>query len=222
MIPYNLNRIGHFTQWMFYCAWREARADRIHVLPQVQAELLKGWDIRAIEQSREQRGRELRERNVEWTPGRERHTRVQISWAEQLLNPDSQFHRVRLDAETENRKYALLEELPSEAPRDVGPEDVQTHGDAHLVAEALATGSPLLLARNMKSMNMCVPICRSAPDTGTRVTRRRSAGGNDERKGSPWMPADAAGRCAVPPPLRSNAFSVVCGSQARATPRTQA
>ena len=152
MITYDLNRIGHFTQRMFYCAWREARGDRIHVLPQVQAELLKGWDIRTLEQSRRQRERELQERNVEWTPGRERYTRIQIWWAEQLLNSDSQFHRVRLDAETENRKYALLEEVPPEAFRDVGPEDIQTHGDAHLVAEALATDSPLLLARHMKSI----------------------------------------------------------------------
>lgn len=62
MITYDLNRIGHFTQRMFYCAWREARADRIHVLPQVQTELLKEWDIRTLEQSRRQRERELQER----------------------------------------------------------------------------------------------------------------------------------------------------------------
>ena len=152
MITYDLNRIGHFTQRMFYSVWREARADRIHVLPQVQAELLKGWDIHALEQSRRQRERELQESNVVWSPGRERYTRVQIWWADQLLDPGSQLHRIRLDAETENRKHVLLEELPPEAFRDVRPEDLRTHGDAHLVAEAMATGSPLLLTRNMKSI----------------------------------------------------------------------
>ena len=44
------------------------------------------------------------------------------------------------------------EDLPPEAFRDVRPEDLRPHGDAHLVAEAPATGSLLLLTRNMKSI----------------------------------------------------------------------
>jgi len=152
MITYDLNRISHFTQRMFYCAWREARDDRIHVLPQVQAELLKGWDIEALEQSKRSREHELLESNVAWTPGLARYARIQIWWAGQLLDRTSQFHRVRLDAQTRNRKHALMEELPAEAFRGARPEDIQNHGDAHMVAEALATGSPLLLTRNMKSI----------------------------------------------------------------------
>jgi len=152
VITYDLNRISHFTQRMFYCAWREARGDRIHVLPQVQAELLKGWDIDALERSKQRRERELLESNVALSPGVARYRRIQFWWAAQLLDPASQFDRIRLDAQTTIRKHLLLEELPSEAFRDVNPEDVQNHGDAHMVAEALAIGSPLLLTRNMKSI----------------------------------------------------------------------
>ena len=152
MITYDLNRISHFTQRMFYCAWREARVDRVHVLPQVRAEPLKGWDIDALEQSRQRRERELLESNVAWTPGLKRYARVRIRWAEQLLDPDAQLHRIRLDAETRIRKHFLLEVLPSEAFRGPTRRHSTSRRRAHLVAEALATGSLLLLSRNMTSI----------------------------------------------------------------------
>jgi len=156
-ITYDTNRISHFTQRMFYCAWREARNDHIHVLPQVQREILKEWNVENLESElaerihRIQLGEHPRTNAPQGTEAT-KYDLMQIWWADELVREDSQIARVPMDEAQRVQKHRFLPLLPPEAFPRVPPEDIPFHSDAHIVAEALATHSAMLMTNNMGSI----------------------------------------------------------------------
>ena len=153
-VTVDVNRVMFPTQRRFNAAWREMSGDRVRLLPQVAREIMHHrLDPEFMEEEVERARTGLaRVRNS----ATEREILLRESdlwWAEELLRDDGPYELIPMSREQHERAEAICDHIDPRAFPRIRPEEVPTHADTLVVAQALATGQQMLVTGNMRSID---------------------------------------------------------------------
>ncbi len=152
-ITVDTNRIMFPTQRRFNAAWREMSGGRLRLLPQVAREIMHHRvdpDFLEEEAERAKAGLE-RIRNS----ATERELLLRESdlwWAKELLKDNGPYELISMSREQREQAEAICDNMDAGAFPGIRPEEVPTHSDTIIIAQALATGQQMLVAGNMRSI----------------------------------------------------------------------
>lgn len=149
-VAFDNNRLGRITQRRVCAAWCERHGHPVWVLPQVASEILPRTDPRTVETLDAQAEEELARRGNQLGRWRLLDLKMRIWWAREWQNPQGLYRLGLLDAMQEDHARELREEkFEARLFPKVKPQDIATLSDAIIVSEALASGVPVLMTRNM-------------------------------------------------------------------------
>lgn len=153
-VTVDTNRIMFPTQRRFNAAWREMAGDRVRLLPQVAREIMHNrLDPEFIEEEVE-RARTGLERVRNSATEREILLRESdLWWAEELWRDDGPYELIPMSREQHERAEAICDRIDPRAFPRIRPEEVPTHADTLVIAQALATGQQMLVTGNMRSID---------------------------------------------------------------------
>ncbi len=153
-IAFDTNCLSRPAARRLYASWREIRGGATLVLPTVADEMTDGLLIQwenpphsldaALKRPLPQTAARVRKRALahQWT------------WVKHLVSKEGPYQLVRLSDETDAVAYEVLSNLTLECfPTLNDSEEIPSHRDAKILAEALAIGADLLITTNMKSMD---------------------------------------------------------------------
>ncbi len=141
------------TQRRFNVAWREMSGEKLLLLPQVAHEIMhRRIDPEHLEEEVERAGGML-ERVRNSATARELLLRESdLWWACELLREDGPYGLISMSRDDRERAEAICDNIDPNAFPAIRPEEVPTHGDTLIIAQALATGQRMLVTGNMRSI----------------------------------------------------------------------
>ena len=152
-ITFDANRVSYPTQTRFNAAWLEMSGQKVRLLPQTAFETMGGlMNPLDLETDRERRREDLERHERYATPRETLALRIALWWADELTRKDSPYEVIALTREQRERAEEICQEIdPSAFPR-VRPEEVATHSDTIIIAQALASAQDMLITGNMRSI----------------------------------------------------------------------
>jgi hypothetical protein len=148
---FDTNRLAWPAPRRFYSTWRERARHRTRIMPTVAAELMKDLDLRLLSRSVYETTERLATTAM---PEIDRFTlERQLWWANELLNPQSQYELVRLTPDQYRIATEVRTSISAACFPTVDRRDVPFSNDTLIVSEALATGHDVLITANMKSID---------------------------------------------------------------------
>ena len=141
------------TQRRFNVAWREMSGEKLQLLPQVAHEIMhRRIDPEHLEEETE-RASSMLERVRNSATTRELLLRESdLWWAGQLSREDGPYGLIPMSRDERERAEAICDNIDPGAFPAIRPEEVPTHGDTLIIAQALATGQHMLVTGNMRSI----------------------------------------------------------------------
>lgn len=148
------NRILFPTQRRFNAAWQEMSGAKVRLLPQVAREVTHHRIDLEFLDDEVRRAREALTRVRNHATKRELLLRKSdLWWANELLRKDGLYELVDMSLEQRERADAICEVIDPRAFPRTRPEEVPTHSDTIIIAQALATGQTMLVTGNMRSID---------------------------------------------------------------------
>lgn len=153
-ITLDANRVIFPTQRRFNAAWQEMSGGKVRLLPQVASELTHHrLDLDHLEDQAHRARAALRRAENTATRRELLLRRSDLWWAEELLRDDGVYGLVSMTRHQHERANAICDAIDARAFPNVRRDEVPTHSDAIIIAQALATGQSMLITGNMRSID---------------------------------------------------------------------
>ena len=151
MIVVDTTELTRHTQRKLHAAWWELKGKQLLATPGVAEELAPlgaPGAARAGMKTSDHLAALIREAQSEQRKGR---LRIQQWWARQWENPQSPYGIAKLNAQEEEIRAAVLDEIDERC--FPGVDTIELHADARIVAESMALGAKMLLTSDMRTMD---------------------------------------------------------------------
>ena len=151
MIVVDTTELARHTQRKLHAAWWELKGKPLLATPGVAEELAPlgaPGAARAGMKASDNLAALIREAQSEQRKGR---LRIQQWWAKQWEDPQSPYGIAKLNAQQEEIRAAVLEEIDERC--FPGVDTIELHADARIVAESMALGAKMLLTSDMRTMD---------------------------------------------------------------------
>ena len=153
-ITLDTNRIMFPTQRRFNAAWREMSGDKVALLPQVAHEIThRRLDLDDLDNEIIRLEATLARMGNLGTRRSRLFVQSDLWWAEEFLRSQSPYDLIRLSREQNERVDAICDAIDPGAFPGISPQQVSTHSDTIIIAQALATGQSMLVTGNMRSID---------------------------------------------------------------------
>ena len=151
MIVVDTTELARHTQRKLHAAWWELQGKQLLATPAVAEELAPlgaPGAARTGTKASDHLAVLIREAQSE---ERKRRLRVQHWWAGQWEDPQSPYGIANLNAQQEEIRATVLEEIDERC--FPGVDTIELHADARIVAESMALGAKMLLTSDMRTMD---------------------------------------------------------------------
>ena len=151
MIVVDTTELARHTQRKLHAAWWELQGKQLLATPAVAEELAPlgaPGAARTGTKASDHLGVLIRDAQSEQ---RKRRLRVQQWWARQWEDPQSPYAITELNADQEEIRAAVLEEIDERC--FPGVDTIELHADARIVAESMALGAKMLLTSDMRTID---------------------------------------------------------------------
>ena len=151
MIVVDTTELARHTQRKLHAAWWELKGKQLLATPGVAEELAPlgaPGAARTGMKARDHLAALIREAQSEQRKGR---LRIQQWWARQWEDPQSPYGIAKLNAQEEEIRAAVLEEIDERC--FPGVDTIELHADARIAAESMALGAKMLLTSDMRAMD---------------------------------------------------------------------